>query len=149
MMVVRWFYGFFLALVRLWDQTEWFYYAKTGFNPKLPAFQRWEVHVKTEAKAPDTDAERVLPLTNRWVMLRDKFAQRPDEVLFFTTEPDKVDALVKEYDSELHTRTSGDFYYTMVKGRNLDYFHVYSNLKETLVEGKEIDAEQEREKFLR
>jgi hypothetical protein len=149
MMVIRWLIGFFPALVRLWDQTEWFYYAKTGFPPKTPAFQRWDIYVKTEPKTPDTDAERLLPLTNRLVILKDMFMQTPDEVLFFTTEADKVDKLVEEYRRELRTRTAGDFYYRMVKGRNLDFFHVYTGAKEPLIEGTEIDEEQAREKFLR
>lgn len=149
MMILRWLIGFFPALVRMWDQTEWFYYAKTGFPPKTPAFQRWEVYAKTEPKKPESEAERLLPLNNRWVILRDKYMQTPDEVIFFTTEADKVDALLAEYQRELRTRTSGDFYYSMIKGRNLDFFHVYTGVKEPLIEGKEIDEEQAREKFLR
>ena len=149
MMVIRWLIGLFPALFQQWSQPEWFYFAKTGFPPKTPAFQRWDIFVKTEPKPPETESERLLPQINRWVLLKDKFMQTADEVLFFTTEADKVDALVEQYKRELRTRTAGDFYYTMVKGRNLDFFHVYTGLKEPLIEGQEIDAEQEREKFLR
>ncbi|MCH7471676.1 hypothetical protein IIA79_01800 [bacterium] len=150
MIVARWLLGFVKALFRIWDQSEWFYYAKTGIDPSLPAFQRWEVKVKEEDKPPESEAEDLLPLTNRWVILHDLFMQMPEEVLLYTTDPDKVDALVQQYERELRSRTSGDFYYTMVKGRQLDFFHDFKVLgQEPLVEGTAIDEEQEREKFLR
>jgi hypothetical protein len=50
----------------------------------------------------------------------------------------------------MRTRGAGDFYYRMVKARNLDFFHRYRVIgEEPMVEGTEIDEEQAREKFLR
>jgi hypothetical protein len=101
-------------------------------------------------KRPETQAEEIMPLKNHMVMLHDKFGQSADEVVFFTTDPDKANALVEEFRRELRTRTSGNFYGKMIKRRNLDFFHDYKVLgEEPLVEGGEIDPEQEREKFLR
>ena len=107
MIVVRALIGFIKALIRIWDQEEWFYYTKTGLDPKLPAFQRWDIFTKQEDKEPETEAERIMPKKNFWVILRDKFMLTPEEVIFFTTDPDKVEALLEEYQSELRTRTSG------------------------------------------
>lgn len=149
MMVLRWFWGFLKAIVNLWSQEEWFYYAKTGCDPKLPAFQRWEVTTRVEDKVPDSEAEKIMPLKNRWVILKDKFMLTPDEVLFFTTEPDTVENLLEGYRREMRTRSSGEFYYKMVRGRNLDYFHTSPRHGEPLVEGTTVDEEQKREMFLR
>ena len=149
MIIVRWFIGFFKTLVNLWGWYEWFYYAKTGFDPKVPAFKRWEIFIKSEAKRPETEAERLLPTNNNRIILRDKFMQSPDEVIFYSTDKDKVDALMEEYDREMRTRSSGDFYYNMVKARNLDFIHNYQVDSGGPLEGKEIDEEQAREKFLR
>jgi hypothetical protein len=149
MIIVRFLTGFFKALVSIWSQEEWFYYAKTGLDPKLPAFQRWEVSTRVEDKVPDNDAERLMPLKNRWVMLKDKFMLAPDEIVFFTTDADKVENLLEGYRRELRTRSSGEFYYKMVKGRNLDYFHTAQAIGEPMIEGTEIDEDQKREMFHR
>lgn len=150
MIVIRWIIGFFKTLVNLWDWTEWRYYVDHGLPPKTPAFHRWEVRVEASEKEPETEAERVLPTKNQRVILHDKYHLRADEMLFYTTDTDKVDALVAEYERELRTRTSGNFYYKMVRGRNLDFFHEFRQLgEEPLKEGLEIDEETEREKFLR
>ena len=141
-MALRWITGFFKWLVRLWDHTEWFYYAKSGIDPKLPASDRWDVYIKTADKAQESDDERMLPKQNRWVMLKDKYMQSQDEVLFFTTDGDKVNALAQEYKKELRTRTSGDFYYRMIVNRNLDFFHNYHVEDEELAEGMEADRQR-------
>ncbi len=149
MMLLRFLMGFFKAVVNIWSQEEWFYYAKTGLDPKLPAFQRWDIATRVEDKPAESEAERVMPLKNRWVILKDKFMLSPDDVVFFTTDQDKVDNLLEGYRRELRTRTSGEFYYKMVKGRNLDSFHIAPITGESMVEGTEIDEEQKREMFIR
>jgi hypothetical protein len=150
MIIIRCFIGFFKTLVNLWGWYEWFYYTKTGFDPKTPAHTRWEIGLRSEDKAPDTDAERVLPVQNHLVELRDRYMQTPDEVIFYSTDRDKVEVLMEQYNRELKTRSSGDFYYKMIKGRDLAYIHKYKIPgDEPLVEGGEVDPEQEREKFLR
>ncbi|GEM_PF-2295924 len=150
MIIVRAIIGFFKTLVNIWGWHEWFYYTRSGFDPKVPAARRWEIYVKAEDKAPETAAEELLPTRNHWLILRDKFMQAPDEVIFYSTDREKVEVLQQQYEREMRTRSSGDFYYKMVKGRNLDFIHTYKHLdEEPLVEGTEIDAEQEREKFLR
>lgn len=149
MIVFRWLIGFFKTLINLWSWYEWFYYTRTGLDPKLPAFQRWEISTRIEDKRPESDAERIMPLQNRWVILKDKFLLRPEEVLFFTTDQDKVNAVLEQYQRELRTRTSGEFYYKMVRGRHLEDFHEFRVPSEVIPGTAEADAEQEREKFLR
>ena len=150
MIIVRCIIGFFKTLVNLWGWYEWFYYTRTGFDPKIPAAQRWEIYGKAENKLPETEEEQLLPTQNNWLILRDKFMQSPDEVIFYSTDKEKVDVLQEEYIREMRTRTSGDFYYKMIKGRNLDFIHSYKFPGDLpLDEGGEIDPEQEREKFLR
>lgn len=150
MIIIRAIIGFFKTLVNIWGWYEWFYYTRTGFDPKVPAFKRWEILLKSENKQPETEAERLLPTKNNWIILRDKFMQTPDEVIFYSTDKDKVEALLEEYEREMRSRTSGDFYHNMVKGRNLDFIHTYRPADAgASLEGTEIDEEQEREKFLR
>lgn len=149
MAVIRWFVGFFKALFRIWDQEEWFYYAKTGLDPRIPAFQRWDVLVREELKTPETEAEELLRPRNYRVILHDKYMQTPEEVIFFTTDKDKIDALEAQYRRELDSRTSGDFYYRMVKGRQLDFYHNYKIASEAINEGAEVDEETRREMFIR
>ena len=149
-MVMRWFAGFFKALCNIWDWDEWFYHTKTGLDPKLPAHSRWEIQHKVEDKPPASDAERIMPLKNHMVVLQDKFSLTPDDVVFYTTDHDKANMIVEEFKRELRSRTSGNFYYKMIKRRNLDFIHNYKfSAAEPLVEGTEIDPEQEREKFHR
>jgi hypothetical protein len=149
MIIVRCIVGFFKTLVNIWSFQEWFYYNRTGLDPKVPAFERWELMVRVDDKVPETAAERMMPLKNRWVILKDKFMLSPDEVIFFTTDSEKVDNLMEGYQRSLRTRTSGEFYYTMIKGRNLDYFHTAPTIGEPMVEGQEVDEEQKRDMFVR
>jgi hypothetical protein len=149
MALIRWFAGFFRAIVGLWSQPEWFYYAKTGLDPKLPAFQRWAVKVKHEDRKAGHGEDDRLAQRNYSVILHDNFMLTPEEVLFFTQDKDKVDALEQQYQRELGSRTSGEFYYTMVKGRKLDFFHDYKVIQPAPLETEEIDEEQKREMFIR
>jgi hypothetical protein len=107
---------FLQALFRIWDQDEWFYYAKSGFDPQLPAFQRWEVLTKVADKPPASRAEELLPLKNHWVILRDKYC-KPDEVVFFHTDKDKCDVLVEGSANCARARRATS--YKMIHGRNL------------------------------
>lgn len=122
-MIIRWITGFFKTLVNLWDWQEWAYYTKTGFDPKMPANQRWESYVKVSDRTAETDAEEFIPLKNRRLFLRDKFSQAPDEMIYGSTDDYKVDAVRVEYDKELRSRTAGNFHATMIVNRNLDFFH--------------------------
>jgi hypothetical protein len=149
-MIIRWIVGLFKNLVGLWDGQEWRYYAATAFDPKLPAYQRWGVRLKDEAKPAANEAERLMPLRNYTVILDDKFGQSPEDIIFFTTALDKAQAVLGQYEKELRSRTSGDFYYSMVKNRQLDFFHNFRAVGNEPLEGTaEIDEETEREKFLR
>ncbi|MCB1220538.1 MAG: hypothetical protein H7A35_03285 [Planctomycetales bacterium] len=123
MMIIRWITGFFKTLVNLWDWQEWSYYTKTGFDPKMPASQRWEAFVKVSDKVPETEAEEVMPVKNRRVFLKDKYGQAADEMIYGSTDDYKVDAVMEQYEKELRSRTAGNFYATMIVNRNLDYFH--------------------------
>jgi hypothetical protein len=148
MIIVRCIIGFFRTLVRLWDNTEWFYYNRTGLDPKLPAYQRWNLTVRAEDKTPETEAERVLPVKNYTVVLQDKYMLTSDEIIFFSTDKDKVDALQEKYERELKHRTSGDFYYEMIRNRRLDFYHNY-RIPTGEVEAAEPDEQTRRDMFNR
>ncbi len=99
------------------------YYVSTSFDPKTPAFTRWDVELKQEEKRRDEDDENMLPRIDYKVVLKDKFGQSPDEIIFFTADVDKATGILHEYEKELRTRSAGDFYYKMVKKRDLQHFH--------------------------
>lgn len=148
MIIIRWVLGLFRLLLGAWSQPELAYYAKTGLDPKIPAFQRWEVKVKQEEKRVSQEEEMLKPRSYS-VFLIDKFMLTPEDLVFFTADKDKVDALQGQYERELRSRSSGDFYYSMVKGRKLDFFHNFKVVQERPLEASEIDEEQKREMFLR
>ena len=150
MLIVRWLTGLFKSLFGIWTKFEWSYYTSTGLDPKLPAFQRFEVKQHISDKVPETEAERLLPLKNRSVVLKDKYAQMPDEVLFFNTDADRTGAIVEEYERKLQTMSAGDFYLKMVRHRDLEFIHNMRFDTEPIREAtSEEMAEQEREKFIR
>lgn len=149
MVLFRWLLGLVKALFGAWSQPEWFYYAKTGLDPKLPAFQRWAVKLKQESRPEGPGEDDMLRPRSFSVVLHDNFMLTPEEVIFFTPDKDKVDALQEQYERELHSRSSGDFYYTMVKGRKLDFFHNFKVVQAVPLEASEIDEEQKREMFIR
>lgn len=149
-MIVRWVVGFVKALFGIWNKFEWSYYASTGLDPKLPAFDRFEVVLRTSNKAPETEAERLLPRKNRSVVLKDKYSQMPDEVLFFDTDEDRSAAVIQEYERKLKTLSAGEFYFKMVRQRDLEFIHnMRFDTEPTKAATAEELAEQEREKFLR
>ena len=123
MFIVRWLVGFIKALLGIWTKYEWSYYAIAGLDPRMAAFQRWEIVTKSEPRRAETASERLLPVNNHWVILRDKYLQRPEEELFYSTDNDKVDALVAKYKEALQTQSSGEFYHGMIRNRNLDFMH--------------------------
>lgn len=149
-MIVRWLTGFFKALFGIWTKFEWSYYAATGLDPKLPAFDRFEVVLRMTDKPPENDAERLLPRKNRSVILKDKYHQAPDEVLFFDTDADRSGAVIQEYERKLKELSAGEFYVKMVRQRNLEFIHTmrFDTEPAAAVSDEEL-AEQEREKFLR
>lgn len=149
-MIIRWLIGFFKALIGIWTKYEWQYYASEGLDPRMAAFHRYEVDTVISNRAPETEAERIMPQKNRSVVLKDKYHQSPDEVLFFDTNEDKTVTLVEEYERKMRTMSAGDFYYKMVRQRNLDFIHNIKFEEDRLPEASTEDlAEQEREKFLR
>src|SRR6185436_16757076 len=123
MIIVRWLVGLLKRLFAGWEDREWFYYNRTGLDPKMPAYLRWEVRLKDEPKEPQTDAERLMPLRNYAVILTDKLGFTAEDMVFFTQQLDKAQAVHEQYQRELRTRSAGDFYYRMVKNRQLDFFH--------------------------
>ena len=81
--------------------------------------------MKQEEKRSDDEDDQFLPRINYSVVLKDKYAQSPEEILFYTTDVDKASGILREYERELRTRGAGDFYYKMVKKRDLQHFHDY------------------------
>ena len=148
-MIIRWIVGFFKTLVNLWDWQEWGYYTKTGFDPKMAASQRWESYIKISDRAPETEAEELLPLKNRRLFLRDKFSQTADEMIYGSTDDYKVDAVREEYDKELRSRTAGNFYATMIVNRNLDYFHNVRPPDDPMTEALNADRKFREEQLRR
>ena len=45
MLLVRWFTGLMKRLFGGWEDREWYYYNRTGLDPKLAASQRWSVRM--------------------------------------------------------------------------------------------------------
>jgi hypothetical protein len=150
MIIVRWLTGLIKGLFGIWNKFEWEYYTATGLDPKLPAFDRFEVVLRTADKTPETETERVLPRKNRTVVLKDKYHQMPDEIIFFDTDADRSGAVIQEYDRKMKTLSAGEFYVKMVRHRDLEFIHTmrFETESITSVSNEEL-AEQEREKFLR
>ncbi len=149
MIIIRWLAGFGKTLVNLWDWQEWSYHTKTGFDPKMPASQRWEAYVKVTDKPPETEAEEVMPLKNRRLFLRDKFSQTADEFIYGSTDDYKVDAVREEYEKELRSRTAGNFHATMIVNRNLDYFHNTRPPDDPMTEAMNADRKFREEQLRR
>ncbi|MCC7477951.1 hypothetical protein IT575_05780 [bacterium] len=141
--------GFFMSLFGLWTQDEWFYYSRTGLDPRLPAYQRWAVRVHAEDKLPDSEAERLMPVKNQTVILEDKYMLTGEEVLFYSTDAGKIGALVRKYEDELRSRSCGEFYFRNIKNRQLDFFHNFKEPSEQPPEEAEIDEETRRNMFNR
>jgi hypothetical protein len=149
MVVVRWLVGLVKHLTGIWQVSEWNYYAKTSLDPKIAAFQRWEVAVKADAKPPDNDRERLLPQTSYKVILHDKYGLTPEDVIFFTVKKDQAEGVEAQYLKELRSRSCGEFYYSMIKNRQLDFFHNFHAVGDEVKEGGDVDEETRREMFLR
>jgi hypothetical protein len=144
MIIFRTIKGFFMSLFGVWSQDEWFYYNKSGVDPKVPAYQRWAVRVHAEDKVPESEAERVMPVKSQTVILEDKYMLTGEEVLLHTTDADKVFALTQHYEKELRSRSCGEFYYRNIKNRQLDFFHNFKVEREEVSEEAEVDEETRR-----
>src|SRR5438105_3274819 len=101
MPIVRWLSGMLKVLAGMWSTQEAAYYARTGLDPRLPAFRRWTVRLKDEAKPPETRAEELLPLRNYTVILGDEYHLAPEDMVFHTTHLDKAQAVLAQYQREL------------------------------------------------
>ena len=148
MLVARWFTGLFKRLFAGWEDREWFYYNRCGLDPKPPAYQRWEVRMKTSERPPEVEGG--LPEHSYSVILDDKYGLTAEDLVFTTNMLDKAQAVLQQFERELRTRSCGDFYYTNIRNRRLDFFHNFKAVGNEPLEGSaEIDEETEREKFLR
>ncbi|OPX22505.1 MAG: hypothetical protein B1H03_04265 [Planctomycetales bacterium 4484_113] len=92
-----------------------------GFNPRDPAYYRWELALKEEKQEPKTEAEKLLPPVIYKVILRDKFGFRLDDVFYFSKDKTRVDACLEKISKELKCTTAADFYTKWVLERNLDF----------------------------
>jgi hypothetical protein len=149
-MVWRWIVGFFKRLVRVWDEREASYYTYNGLDPALPAFQRWELQLKSTDKPPETPAEELLPRKTHTVVLHDKYGLSLDDVVYFTNDLGRAELLEKKLAHELQSRNSGWFWYDQIHYRNLDFIHGI-RLGEEIVEGSagDDDLEATRRDFFR
>jgi|GEM_PF-2019459 len=100
---------------------EFRYSLMEGFNPRDPAYYRWELALKEEKKEPRTEAEKLLPPVVYKIMLRDKFGLRLDDVFYFSKDKTRVDACLTKIKEELRCTTAADFYAKWVLNRNLDF----------------------------
>ncbi|MDQ3023413.1 MAG: hypothetical protein M3R04_03350 [bacterium] len=149
-MLLRWVTGLWKRLFGGWDDHEWFYYNHCGFDPTIPAHQRWAVRMTDKQKPPETPGEELVPQHSYSVMLEDKFGQTAEDMAFTTMMLDKAQAVLEQFERELRTRSCGDFWHGMIKNRRLDFFHNFRAVGSEPLEGSaDIDDEQEREKFLR
>jgi hypothetical protein len=147
----RWLLGLFRYLLRQWDEKEWTYYARTGLDPNLPAFKRWELQLKTTELAPENATEEKLPRKNYSVILHDKYGLSLDDVVYFTPDLGRAEALEKRLNDELQSRDSGWFWHDQIAHRNLDFIHNL-RLGEQIVEGSagdEDDLEATKREFFR
>jgi hypothetical protein len=149
-MVGRWIVGFLRWVVRQWDEKEWAYYTRTGLDPGQPAFRRWDLQLKTTDLPPETPAEERVPRKNYSLILHDKNGLTLDEVVYFTPDLGRAEALEKKLNEELQTRDSGWFWHDQIRHRNLDFIHNL-RLGEEVMEGSAGDDDQEatRKEFFR
>jgi len=148
--VFRWLMGFFKRLFGVWDEHEWGYYTYTALDPKQPAFQRWEVQLKSAAKPPETPQEELLPAKMHTLLLHDKTGLTLDDVVYFSTDLGRVELLAKKLRHELQGQDTGWFWFNNIHRRNLDFIH---NIKlgEDLKEGQAStdELEETRREFFR
>jgi hypothetical protein len=147
MLLARWINGLLKRLFAGWDDREWFYYNRTGLDPKPAAYQRWDVRLADRELPTEPPA---LPEHSYSVMLEDKYGLTAEDLVFTTNMLDKAQAVLQQFERELRTRSCADFYYNNIKNRRLDFFHNFKAVGNEPLEGSaEIDEETEREKFLR
>jgi hypothetical protein len=149
-MVFRWLLGFFKRLFGIWDEHEWGYYTYTALDPKQPALQRWDVLVKTADKTPETPQEELLPRKTYTLVLHDKTGLTLEDVVYFSTELGKVEALEKKLKHDLQGNNCGWFWFKHIHQRNLDFIHSLK-LDEGPLEGQATQDELEatRREFFR
>ena len=150
-MVFRWLIGFFKRIFMVWDEHEWGYYTYTALDPKLAANQRWEVRLKTAEKPPETEADERLPQKTYTLVLHDKTGLTLEDVVYFSTELGKVEALEKKLKHDLQGNDCGWFWFKHIHRRNLDFIHSLK-LNEGDLEGQSAgddDLEATRREFFR
>jgi hypothetical protein len=149
-MIGRWLVGFFKRIFNVWDDKEWDYYTHTGLDPKLPAFQRWQLQMHSTDKPPTTPEEELLPKKTHTLVLRDKTGLTPEDIVYFNNDLGRVEVLEKKLQQELQTRNAGWFWSDQIRNRNLDFIHGMK-LGEALQEGTTADdeLEQTRREFFR
>jgi hypothetical protein len=142
-MVGRWLVGFFKRIFGIWDEHEWGYYVHTALDPKLPAFQRWEVRLKSADAPPETPGDELLPKKTYTVVLHDKTGLALEDVVYFSTDLGKVEVLQRKLNFELQSRNAGWFWHDHIHHRNLDFIHtlkVGEDLREGQASADEIEA---------
>src|SRR5687768_1263709 len=105
MLLVRWFTGLLKRLFGGWEDREWFYYNRTGLDPKPPAYERWTVRMKDEQRPPEIPGD--LPTHSYSVILEDKYGLTLEDMVFNTSMLDKAQAVLQQFERELRTRSCG------------------------------------------
>lgn len=100
---------------------EFAYSVREGLEPRDPAYLRWGLAMKEENLPPRTEMEKEVPRKLYKLILRDKFALRPDDIFYFSEDKKKVDTCLNKILEELRSRTASEFYHMWITNRNVDF----------------------------
>jgi len=97
------------------------YLVREGIDPKTPASVRWSARLKSVDKPPATEQERLLPLKNHSISLKDLMMLKPDALIYSTTDTEKAEKVMEKLGIDLKGMPCHEFYEKWVIRPNFDF----------------------------
>lgn len=101
--------------------TQMMYLVREGIDPRTPANIRFAVELKSVDKPVETERERLLPLKNHTILLRDLTTLHPDKLIYHSTDSEKAESALQRLKYDLARMPCHEFYDKWVINPNFDF----------------------------
>jgi hypothetical protein len=112
---------FFVWLAQNISWCQMMYLVREGIDPRTPSNVRWSAELRSVDKTPENERERLLPLKKHSVILKDLTMLNPEQMIYHTTDTEKVEKVMDKLAADLKRMPCHEFYEKWVVHPNFDF----------------------------
>ncbi|MEP0813766.1 MAG: hypothetical protein HRF49_03755 [bacterium] len=120
-MLLRFFKYLYLYLNGTLSRIQFGYLVREGTDVRLAASYRWSAELRVKDKPPETEREKILPLKNHTIILKDLTGLKPDTLIYQGTDSEKAEAAISKIKYDLFNMPCHEFYEKWVVHPNFDF----------------------------